>query len=254
MNEQQPPINLLGVRIDPVTLPQLLAHIEQRIAQRQQTMITYANVYAINLAYEQPWFRDVLNQSTLTFCDGFGVKWGARLLGQHIPQRFTPPDWLDQLAALGSQRGYRFFLLGARPGVAWRAAQQLRAAHPDLRIAGVHHGYFDKTPGSAENDAVVRYINAVQPDILILGFGMPLQEHWLHENWPHLNTRVALTGGALFDYISGEVRRGPRWMTDNGFEWLARLVIEPRRLWQRYLVGNPLFLWRVLRQRMQQNT
>jgi N-acetylglucosaminyldiphosphoundecaprenol N-acetyl-beta-D-mannosaminyltransferase len=243
-------VYVLGVRIDRITLPQLLAYIEQRIEQRQRAIIGNVNVHAMNLAYEQPWFRDFLNQSDLVFCDGFGVKWGARLLGQHIPQRFTPPDWLDQLAALGARRGYRFFLLGARPGVAWRAAQRLRATHPDLCIAGVHHGYFDKTPGSAENDAIISYINAVQPDILILGFGMPLQERWLRENWPHLNAHVALTGGAVFDYIAGEVRRGPRWMTDNGLEWLARLVIEPRRLWQRYLVGNPLFLWRVLRHRI----
>jgi len=252
MNDQLPPITMLGVRINRVTLPQLLAYIEQRIQQRQHALIAHVNVHALNLAYAQPWFRDVLNQSDLTFCDGFGVKWGARLLDTEIPARITYADWTWDLADVAARRGYRLFLLGSRPGVAWRAAQRLRAANPDLCIAGVHHGYFDKTSGSPENEAVIRYINAVQPDLLILGFGMPLQERWLHANWPHLNAHVALTGGAVFDYISGELRRGPRWMTDNGFEWLARLIIEPRRLWQRYLVGNPLFLWRVLRQRMQQ--
>jgi N-acetylglucosaminyldiphosphoundecaprenol N-acetyl-beta-D-mannosaminyltransferase len=239
-----------GVRIDRVTLPQLLDYIERRIQQRQHAMIAHVNVHALNLASEQPWFRDVLNQSDLTFCDGFGVKWGAMLLNAEIPARITYADWTWDLAEFAARRRYRLFLLGARPGVAWRAAQRLRATYPGLCIAGVHHGYFDKTSGSAENEAVVHYINAVRPDILLIGFGMPLQERWLHDNWPHLTANVALTGGAVFDYISGELRRGPRWMTDYGFEWLARLIIEPRRLWRRYLVGNPSFFWGLLRERM----
>jgi N-acetylglucosaminyldiphosphoundecaprenol N-acetyl-beta-D-mannosaminyltransferase len=251
-HEELPAVTLLGVRIHAITLDQLLDQIERYVQQRQHALIAYANVHGVNLACEQPWFRDFLNQSDIVFCDGFGVKWGARLLGQQIPHRFTPPDWIDQLAALCARNGYRLFLLGARPGVAERAAQRLREAHPEVQVAGVHHGYFDKTPGSQENEAVVRSINAAQPDVLILGFGMPLQERWLQENWPHLAAHVALTGGAVFDYIAGEVRRGPRWMTDNGLEWLARLLIEPQRLWRRYLMGNPVFVWRVLRQRIQQ--
>jgi N-acetylglucosaminyldiphosphoundecaprenol N-acetyl-beta-D-mannosaminyltransferase len=79
---------------------------------------------------------------------------------------------------------------------------------------------------------------------------MPLQERWLMENWDHIDANVALTGGAVFDYVSGELQRAPRWMTDNGLEWLGRLLIEPRRLWKRYLIGNPLFIWRVLKQRL----
>jgi N-acetylglucosaminyldiphosphoundecaprenol N-acetyl-beta-D-mannosaminyltransferase len=86
--------------------------------------------------------------------------------------------------------------------------------------------------------------------MLLLGFGMPLQERWLMQNWDCLDVRVALTGGAAFDYISGDLRRGPRFLTDNGFEWLARLFIEPKRLWRRYVIGNPLFLLRVLKQRL----
>jgi N-acetylglucosaminyldiphosphoundecaprenol N-acetyl-beta-D-mannosaminyltransferase len=122
--------------------------------------------------------------------------------------------------------------------------------HPGLDISGIHHGHFDHTPGSRENEAVVRRVNAARPDILIVGLGMPLQERWLMENRHTIDAGVALTGGAVFDYVSGGLRRGPRLLTDNGFEWLARLLIEPRRLWRRYLIGNPLFLLRVLGQRL----
>lgn len=251
MNSHKPaPICMLGVNIHPVYLEQLLKLIHNTLKQRERAIIANVNAHAMNLACAQPWFRAFLNQSAIVFCDGFGVKWGARLLGYHIPQRFTPPDWIDLLADLARREDYSMFLLGARPGVAEKAALRLQERFPGLRIAGTQHGFFDKTLGSAENEAVIQAINAANPEILIIGFGMPLQERWLQESWPRLDARIALPVGAAIDYVAGEVRRGPRWMTDHGLEWLARLLIEPRRLWQRYLVGNPLFLWRVLQQRL----
>ena len=245
-------VEVLGVRIHTCSVRQLLSLVGQAILRRERLVLTYANVYALNLAYEQAWFRDFLNQSDITFCDGFGVKWGASLLGHTIPHRYAPPDWLDHLAAMSERHGYSVALLGAREGVAEQCADVWQRRFPALRIVDTYHGYFDKTPGSAENEAVIARLNAAQPDILIVGFGMPLQEQWLRENGPRLHARVVLPVGAAFDYLTGTVRRGPRWMTDHGLEWLARLVIEPRRLWRRYVVGNPLFVWRVLRQRVWQ--
>jgi N-acetylglucosaminyldiphosphoundecaprenol N-acetyl-beta-D-mannosaminyltransferase len=243
-------IEVLGVAIAPLSLRQILAIIQHTVAHRQRLLITYVNAHALNVASTTPWFRMFLNQCDIVFCDGFGVKWGARLLGYHIPQRFTPPDWIDRLAHMASQHGFSLFLVGSRPGIAAKTANLLQARYPDLRIVGTHHGYFDKTPDSQENTAVVQAINASSPDILIVGLGTLLQEQWLKENWQHIDARVALTVGAAFDYVSGEVVRGPKWMTDHGLEWLSRLVIEPRRLWRRYVVGNPLFLWRIFKQRV----
>jgi N-acetylglucosaminyldiphosphoundecaprenol N-acetyl-beta-D-mannosaminyltransferase len=244
-------IHLLGVRIHALTLDQLLAIIETTVKAERRAIVANVNVHALNLAYERPWFRDFLNQSQVVFCDGFGVKWAARLVGQHLPERITYADWTWRLAELAQVRDLTLFFLGARPGVAERAADRLKQRCPKLRVLGVQHGFFDKTPGSPENEAVLRAINAVRPNILVLGLGMPLQERWLLENWERVEAGVALTGGAVFDYISEAVQRGPRWMTDHGLEWLARLLIEPRRLWKRYLIGNPLFLIRVLRQRLE---
>ena len=242
---------VLGVKIDLLTLDQVLVFIEQTILNGRRAIVANVNVHAANLAYSLPWFRAFLNQSDLVFCDGFGVMLGARLLGYKIPERFTPPDWIARLAALSVEHDFSLFFLGARPVVAEMAAERLRGQFPSLRIVGAHHGYFVRSPGHPENEAVVQLINRLKPNILIVGFGMPLQEQWLLENWDDLDVNVALPVGALFDYMSGVVRRGPRWMTDHGVEWLARLVIEPRRLWHRYLVGNPLFFWRVLRQMAQ---
>jgi N-acetylglucosaminyldiphosphoundecaprenol N-acetyl-beta-D-mannosaminyltransferase len=105
------------------------------------------------------------------------------------------------------------------------------------------------SPEHPENESVIAIINRLRPNILIVGFGMPLQERWLMENWDRIHANIGLTGGAVFDYISGNVPRAPRWMTDHGFEWLGRLLVEPSRLWRRYLIGNPLFIWRIMKQR-----
>jgi N-acetylglucosaminyldiphosphoundecaprenol N-acetyl-beta-D-mannosaminyltransferase len=243
-------VNVLGVGVDAVTVAELHARILGFVREGGHALVLHANVHGLNLCYRDRGLRSFFNAASLVFCDGSGVMLAAYILGERIPERITYADWMWQLAAFAEREGLSLFLLGARPGVAERAAVCLRERHPDLKIAGVHHGYFDRTLGAFENEAMIAEINAVRPDLLLVGLGMPLQERWLMQNWDRLDARVALTGGAVFDYVSGELKRGPRVLTDNGFEWLARLLIEPSRLWRRYVVGNPIFLVRVLVQRL----
>ncbi len=242
-------INILGVWVDALTVDELHGELVSIIDRHDCIQVLNVNVNCLNLAYERPWLRDLLNSAEVVFCDGDGVRLGARLLGRRLPSRITYADWLWELAQFSEPRGYSFFFLGARPGVADRAAARLQARFPNLQIVGTHHGFFDKAVDSLENEDVIRQINGVRPNILVLGFGMPLQERWLLENWDRVEANIVLTGGAVFDYISGELQRAPSWMTDHGLEWLGRLIIEPRRLWKRYLIGNPVFLYRVLKQR-----
>lgn len=239
----------MGVGVDPLTAEELEAEVRRLARSAERAVILNVNAHCLNLAYCDPALRDYLDRADVVFCDGFGVRLAARLLSRRIPDRITYADWMWRLAALAAREHFSLYFLGAPPGVARRAADRLVARYPGLTVSGTHHGYFDHRAGSPENEAVIEEINAAAPDILIVGFGMPLQERWLMENRRRLNAKVALTGGAVFDYVAGELRRGPRLLTDNGFEWLARLLIEPRRLWRRYLIGNPLFLTRVLRQR-----
>lgn len=243
-------IEVLGVRVDRLTVGELHRRIERIIRSDGHGLVLNVNVHAINLAYRDPELRSFFNAAAVVFCDGAGVMLGARILGGHIPERITYADWMWQLAAFAAENGISLYFLGAHPGVAERAAGRLRERFPNLRIAGVRDGYFDKSPGGVENESVLQEIKAAKPDILITGFGMPLQERWLMRNWDRVEAHVALTGGAVFDYVSGKLRRGPRFLTDNGFEWLARLIVEPGRLWRRYVLGNPVFLLRVLRQRL----
>jgi len=247
---RSPTVEILGVRVNPLTVGELHDRLACLIDGHAHAQVLHVNVHGLNLAADNPWLRDFFNQAEIVFCDGAGVMLGARLLGQHIPERITYADWMWQLGEFAAQRGFTFYFLGASPGVAQAAAERMRARFPQLNIVGVRDGYFHKQAGHPDNEAVLADINGARPNILILGLGMPLQEQWLRDNWERIDADVALTGGAVFDYLSGNLQRAQTWMTANGLEWLGRLAIEPGRLWRRYVVGNPVFLARVLKQRL----
>jgi N-acetylglucosaminyldiphosphoundecaprenol N-acetyl-beta-D-mannosaminyltransferase len=243
--------NVLGVMIDMLRLTEVIERIREAAENSDHTLIAHVNLMGINLAYEQEWLRQFYNSADLVFCDGMGVMLGARWLGYDIPERFTLADWMWPLAEMAAVQNLSLFLLGNPPGVAERAAERLQERKPGLRIAGTKHGFFDKTPGCTENDATVKCINEVHPNILLVGFGMPVQEQWLMDNWSYLRVNVAITCGALFEYLSGDLKRGPSWMTQNYMEWLARVIISPRRYLRRYLRDIPLFAHRIMRQKRQ---
>jgi len=242
-------VNILGVKVDQLRLDDVLALIGEVVAGGQRAIITHAHIMALNIAYQTPWFRQFLNDASLVYCDGMGVKFGARLLGHHIPQRFTLAGWVWQLAELAERESISIYLLGNPTGVPERAAARLKGKYPGLRIAGTHHGFFNKSKGHPENQAVLAQINSARPNILLVGFGMPAQERWIKENWYDLDVNITITVGALFEYISGDLDRGPDWMVNNYLEWMYRLASRPGRYAQRYLRDNPLFFYRILRQR-----
>jgi N-acetylglucosaminyldiphosphoundecaprenol N-acetyl-beta-D-mannosaminyltransferase len=250
MNDFFDKVAILGVRVDEVYLDDLLEYIFETIRSGRKAVISNVNVHAINIAVETAWFREFINRSQVVFCDGFGVKWAARFLYGRELQRFTPPDWFDPLADGCARQSFSMFFLGTRQDVIERAAAVLTKKYPALNIVGVHHGFFEKNPASSGNQDVLDAINRVCPDILVVGFGMPMQEKWILDNWDQLQVQVAIPVGAFFDYLAGEVVRAPRWMTDHGLEWLGRLLIEPRRLWKRYVFGNLRFLGRILLQKL----
>ena len=235
---------ILGIRVDDYPLDYFLQELVGHAFDREKTLISYVNIHAANLAFERPVFRNLLNSSNLSFCDGFGIKLASFLAGKNIRYRYTPPDFIDHLCGLAEQNHLQIFFLGSQSGIVEKAATLMKTRHPNLEIAW-HHGYFDKSYGSLENLSLVDMVNAFGTDILFVGFGMPLQESWIAQNISRLDIKIAFPVGALFDYMAGAVHRAPLWMTDRGLEWLGRLVFEPERLWKRYVIGNPIFFWRV---------
>lgn len=236
-------ISLLGIQITDCTSSELNAYIQDTIAGGRREAILNVNVHCMNLAWSLPWLRTYLNQTAVVFCDGDGVRLGARLAGKRIREKITYNRWIWDIGAVSAACGHRWYLVGGRPKVAEEAADRLRARFPSLQVVGCHSGYFG---GPDEVERLIADINRQEPHILVLGMGMPAQEAWLVDHLSRLRVNVALTGGAVFDYVSGRRRVTPDVFRRLKLEWLYRWLVEPRRLFWRYAAGNPLFIVRVL--------
>jgi N-acetylglucosaminyldiphosphoundecaprenol N-acetyl-beta-D-mannosaminyltransferase len=237
-------IEILDVAVHRLSMDNLIQETTRRARSGARNTVLYANVHTLNTAYSDPGLRRIMNAADVVYCDGAGVVLGAWLLGQRLPGRMTGADWIGPLCGACAEGGTTLYFLGGRPGVAARAADLLRVRHAGLRIVGAHHGYLGD---SAVCAAAIAAVNAARPHILLVGMGTPTQEKWIAAHRQQLEVPVVWAVGALFDFVAGIQPRGPRWMLDHGLEWLCRLWSDPRRLWRRYVTGNPLFILRVLR-------
>jgi exopolysaccharide biosynthesis WecB/TagA/CpsF family protein len=240
-----PFVNLLGVSLANTTMARAVEWIASRAAARDRTFVAFANPHCLNIAFGYEPYRRVLRRADRVFADGIGVRIGARLMGQRMADNVNGTDMFPLLCEAAANRGLSVYLLGARPGLAEKAAAAMVDRYPGLRIAGARDGYFMK----AETSKVIDDINRSHADVLFVAMGAPQQEIWLARHGVELSPSVHLAVGGLFDYYSGRIARAPQWMRDTGLEWLWRLIQEPRRLAYRYLVGNGAFVLRVLRER-----
>ncbi len=240
---------MLGVRVHQLQTHELFNQVCSLVSLEGKHLITYVNVHAMNVAHQDKAILEAYERSAITYCDGGGVVLAARLLGESLPMRMTSASFIYDFCDQWQDTGTSLFFLGGQPLVAEKACNKLKALYPRLSIAGYENGYFRRN--DPEEDEVISKISNAHPDILFVGFGTPSQEHWILDNWDRLNARIIWPIGALVDYISGEVPRSPRWMQDYTLEWLFRLMIEPKRMFRRYVVGNPYFMYRILRERFQ---
>ncbi|HTJ90103.1 MAG TPA: WecB/TagA/CpsF family glycosyltransferase [Acidocella sp.] len=239
------PVDIMGLRLHDLHRDVIAQRVIAAVRLRQKLLVVNANAHLVVLSQRSPWIRALFLKADIAFCDGAGVQLALRLLRGRWAHRTTPPEWIGAvLSALRSDAS--IFWIGGHPDVVAKAASRYEALY-GVRTAGIQHGYFDMSAQSSEAASLLQRINQAAPSILLVNMGMPRQERWVLENWDELRTGVVITAGALVDHAAGRVRRPPRWVANLGLEWLVRLVIEPRRLWRRYLLGLPVFGFYVLR-------
>jgi N-acetylglucosaminyldiphosphoundecaprenol N-acetyl-beta-D-mannosaminyltransferase len=236
-------INILGVGVDAMTESEAVNWVAYAIADKEPRHVATVNPEFVMRARRDQAFRNVLARADLCLPDGVGVIWAARQLGQRLPERIAGVDFIQALARRGAQSGWRFFLLGAAPGVAEAAAAALIADSPRLQIAGCLAG----SPQSAGDAELARAVRAARTDILLVAYGAPSQELWIARNLQATGAGVAIGVGGAFDFLSGRTSRAPRWMRQHGLEWLHRLAQEPWR-WRRML-ALPRFVLAVVTRR-----
>lgn len=232
-----PAIDILGVPVHDVTYAETVALVERFIEERGPHVITTPNPEFVMAARRHPRFREVLGRAALNVPDGIGLFIAARLFGGRFREHVRGTDLVERLAALAAQRGHRWYLLGAAPGVAREAADRLAGRHPGLVIVGAEPG----SPHPHDDGAVRQMIAADGPvDLILVAYGAPRQEFWLDRNLGPLDIPVGIGVGGVFNYISGRAPRAPLWMRRLELEWLHRLITQPWR-WRRQL-ALPHFL------------
>jgi exopolysaccharide biosynthesis WecB/TagA/CpsF family protein len=235
---------ILGISVVAIRWDDAIVLLTRLIAERRFTKVSFLNAHNANIAYTDPVFAEALDDF-LILPDGIGVDLAARLLyGAPFPDNLNGTDFVPAFLQ-ASTTPLTVGLLGATRVNAEAASIKLAALAVPHSFVVIHDGYF---PASQESEIVDR-IAALRPDVLLVAMGVPRQELWIERHIDARHCTLPIAVGALLDFLSGSVPRAPLWMRRLRLEWLFRLAVEPGRLWRRYVVGNPLFLLRVARQR-----
>jgi exopolysaccharide biosynthesis WecB/TagA/CpsF family protein len=243
--ERVPVKRILGIDVASIGWADAIAHLRRLLSERRYTKISFLNAHNANVACRDPEFAAAM-QDFLVLPDGVGVDMAARLLyGEPFPSNLNGTDLIPHFIST-MKEPITVALLGATRKNAEAALANLAKLAPQHRVELIHDGYFSKE----EEPQVVARIASLKPDILLVAMGVPRQELWIASKLTPAHCTLPIAVGALLDFLSGAVPRAPLWVRRWRLEWVFRLLVEPGRLWRRYILGNPVFLLRVLRQKL----
>lgn len=243
-------VRFLNADFDRMSPKEAVDELLSRLLRRDGGRVYYANAHTMVTAEKDPELAKALSAKDLLLADGSGVRWGSALLGTPLTYNLNGTDLVPALCEAGARKGLSVYLLGADPGVADEAATKLTQSYPGLTIAGTRNGFF----AHSQTEEVLSEIREANPHLLLVAMGVPLQEVWIDKHADSLPGITCMGVGGLFDFVALRVMRAPNWMRRTGFEWLWRMMMEPQRLWKRYVIGNAVFIGLVARTAMQQGT
>ncbi len=234
---------MLGIRVDAVQIPEVVSLMERWIDEGSLgNYIAVTGMHGVMEAQERRPFREILNQASLVVPDGMPLVWLGRWHGFRMPRRVYGPELLETFCRTAGCR-YRHFFYGGAPGVADRLGEVLHRRY-GIQVAGTYSPPFRHLTQEEEQDLSSK-VNAVSPDLMWVGLSTPKQETWMAEYRHKIRVPVMIGVGAAFDFWTGRTKQAPEWMREHGLEWFFRLVSEPHRLWRRYLIYGPQFVWAV---------
>lgn len=245
MREKYISRDIFGVRVRDLSYADAVDSVYSVINTDDFMKLAFLNAHCANIAWTQSTYREAL-ESFLVLPDGIGIDIGAKIIyGKKFTDNLNGTDFVPALI-VSSKAPLSIGLIGARADVAEAALQSFRNLAPQHEWRLISDGFFSDQQKRAMLDELKNY----RPDILLVAMGVPNQELFIAQEITQAHCKVAIAVGALFDFQAGKVNRAPQWMRKMRIEWMYRLMLEPARLWQRYLVGNPLFLWRILKSRL----
>jgi N-acetylglucosaminyldiphosphoundecaprenol N-acetyl-beta-D-mannosaminyltransferase len=235
-------VNVLGVGVSAVNMATALEVIDEWVRKRERHYVCVCPVHSIMECRRSGEVQHIFNSAGMVTPDGMPLVWVARASGHPEVSRVYGPDLMLAELDASSHSGHRHFFYGGGPGVARRLAERMQARFPGLAVAGVHEPPFAPLDQLC-NDETATLINDARADVVWIGMSSPKQDRWMARMRARLDAPVLIAVGAAFDFHSGSVSQAPRWMQSSGLEWTYRLATDPRRLWRRYLVDNPWFIW-----------
>jgi N-acetylglucosaminyldiphosphoundecaprenol N-acetyl-beta-D-mannosaminyltransferase len=243
-------VAILGVQIDAVTMHDAIDVIRHLIARGRPAFVFSLNVDILMKVTKDPELKRIYDAAELVLVDGTPMMWAARFLGSPLPERVSGSDFIPVLSRAIASEARRLFLLGGVPGVAETARVWLEQNNPGLVVVDTYSPPFGFEHDADECAGIVSRIRAAKPDLLLVALGAPKEQKWLHRYRNELQVPVSIGVGSALDYLAGRLRRAPRWMQRAGLEWSFRLLQEPHRLWRRYLIEDPPFIFHILVERL----
>ena len=242
--------DVCGVKINNICFSNFLDVLVDAIEQNRCGYVVTPNVDHIVKLQSDPEFKEVYKNALAVIPDGMPLLWAARFFGAPLKEKISGSDIFPMVCEVAVRKKWRIFLLGGREGAAEKSADVLSKKYSGFQVVGTYCPPFGFELNPIENQKIVEMIKEAKPDILFVGLGSPKQEKWIYKYKDQYHVPVSIGIGASFEFVSGMVKRAPKWMQNVGLEWFWRLIVEPRRLWKRYLIDDPVFFWLVFKQKM----
>lgn len=233
--EKQP---LLNTYINNVNMDEALQIIEAMVDQRRKSYVVAVNVDVVMKIERDHYLKEITDNADMVLVDGKPLVWISKLHRRPVKAKISGSDLVPLLCKKAAEKGYGLFLLGGRDGIARQAQRELLKCLPDIRIVGTYAPPIGFETNKEELDRINHMISEAHPDLLIACFGCPKQEKWIYENYKKYDAAVSICAGATVDFLAGNVKRAPAWMSKHGFEWLYRFLQEPTRLFKRYFIDD----------------
>jgi len=235
--------NILGCPFDAISFSETVECIEKAVMENRTLQIVPGSIDFVIKAKKNLEFADLLARSDLVIADGVPIVWAAKILREPIKGRVSGTDIVWECARISSKLGFPVALVGGKYELTSRASDMMKKKYPGASLVPI----FTPFPLNAnDNQEIVKKIRALGAKIVLAAFGAPKQERWIQDNLKASGATVGIGIGSAFDIISGDKPRAPKLLRDHGFEWFWRMIIEPRRLWKRYLVEDAAFIYLIM--------
>jgi N-acetylglucosaminyldiphosphoundecaprenol N-acetyl-beta-D-mannosaminyltransferase len=238
---------VLDVDVDAIDMDEAVEFIDSALRERRKIFVIFCTVSTLLEARHDPALKEALAAADLVTPDGMPLVWVGRRRGRKVGRVYGPDLLVEFATRTGSRWSHYFY--GAAPGVPELVGERLEERVPGFRVAGAYSPPYGPRSDAPRDEDLDR-IDAAEADVVWVGLGHPKQERWMHASRERVNAPVLAGVGAAFDFVAGLKKESPRWMMKLGLQWLHRLIVEPRRLWRRYLIGNAIFLALLLREEL----